>query len=282
LVRADHEHEADLFWAVRGGGGNVGVVTALEMQLYPLPELYAGVLYFPVQRAAEVLHFWREWVTSVPDEITSIGRIMRIPPLPAVPDQLRGRAFALVEAAYVGDESTGAELIAPLRKLGPEIDTFATVPASALSQLHMDPTEPVPAVGDGALLTDFPAAAADALVRLTGADADTMLISIEVRHLGGALRRPESDGGALPSIDASYAMYGSGLAATPGAAATIAEQTRALKDALAPWHASYNLCNFADTPAPAQALLPPDRYQRLQQIKASHDPDDVIISAHPV
>ena len=282
LVRADHEHEPDLFWAVRGGGGNVGVVTALEMLLYPVPELYAGVLYFPVQRAAEVLHFWREWVTSVPDEITSIGRIMRIPTLPAVPDQLRGRAFALVEAAYVGDEGTGAELIAPLRKLGPEIDTFASVPAPALSQLHMDPTEPVPAVGDGTLLTDFPAAAADALVTLTGADTDTMLISIEVRHLDGALRRPESGGGALPSIDASYAMYGSGLAATPEAAATIAEQTRALKDALAPWHASYNFANLADTPAPAQALLPPDSYQRLQRIKASHDPDNAIVSAHPV
>src|SRR5215467_10636911 len=88
LVHIDADHEPDLFWAVRGGGGGVGVVTALEMQLYPVPELYAGDLFFPVQRAAEVLHFWREWTASVPDEVTSIGRIVRIPPLPAVPDQL--------------------------------------------------------------------------------------------------------------------------------------------------------------------------------------------------
>jgi FAD/FMN-containing dehydrogenase len=282
LVRADPEHEPDLFWALRGGGGSVGVVTSLEMQLYPVPEVYAGVLFFPVQRAAEVLHFWREWTTSVPDEVTSIGRILRIPPLPTVPDQLRGRAFAMVEAAYVGDEGTGADLIAPVRKLGPEIDTFATIPVSALSQLHMDPTEPLPAVGDGTLLTDFPAAAADALVGLAGADADTMLISIEVRHLDGALRRPEADGGVLPSIDASYALYGSGVAAAPEAVATVAEHAQALKDALAPWHASYSFYNFTDTPAPAQALLPPDPYQRLKQIKTSHDPDDSIISAHPV
>jgi FAD/FMN-containing dehydrogenase len=282
LVRADHGHEPDLFWAVRGGGGSVGVVTALEMLLYPVRELYAGALFFPVQRAGEVLRSWREWVTSVPDEVTSIGRIVRIPPLPAVPDQLRGRAFAMVEAAYVGDERTGADLVAPLRKLDPEMDTFATIPAPALGQLHMDPTEPVPAVGDGTLLTDFPAGAADALVELAGADADTMLISIEVRHLDGALRRRAADGGALSSIDASYALYGTGVAATPEAVATVGGQAQALKDALAPWHASYSFYNNTDTPAPVQALLPPDTYQRLQQIKTSHDPDDAIISAHPV
>ena len=282
LVHADLEHEPDLFWALCGGGGSVGVVTALEILLYPVTELYAGVLFFPVQRAADVLNSWREWTTSVPDEVTSIGRIVRIPPLPTVPNQLRGRAFALVEAAYVGEKGAGADLIAPLRKLGPEIDTFATIPASALSQLHMDPTEPVAAVGDGTLLTDFPAAAADALVGLAGADADTMLISIEVRHLDGALRRPEADGSALPSIDASYALYGSGVAAASEAVATVAEHAQAVKAALAPWHANYSFYNLADTPAPAQALLPPEAYQRLKQIKTSCDPDDAIISAHPV
>ncbi len=120
VVRADSEHEPDLFWALRGGGGSVGVVTALEMLLYLVPELYAGVLFFPLERAADVLHSWSEWTTTVPDEVTPIGRIVRIPPLPDVPDQLRGRAFTVVEAACAGDESTGADLIAPLRKLGPE------------------------------------------------------------------------------------------------------------------------------------------------------------------
>jgi hypothetical protein len=190
--------------------------------------------------------------------------------------------LALVEAAYVGDESTGAELIAPLRKLGPEIDTFATIPAPALGQLHMDPTEPVPAVGDGALLTDFPAAAADALVGLAGAGAETTLISIEVRHLDGALSRPAANGGALPSIDASYAVFGTGVAPMPEAVATVGEHAQAVKDALAPWHATRGYANMADTPTPARALLPADSFQRMQQIKYSHDPDDVIISAHPV
>jgi hypothetical protein len=119
-------------------------------------------------------------------------------------------------------------------------------------------------------------------VELAGADADTLLISIEVRHLDGALSRPAAEGGALPSIDAGYALYGTGVAATPEAVATAGGQAQALRDALAPWHASYTYYNMADTPAPAQVLLPPDSYQRLQQIKTSRDPDDAIISAHPV
>src|SRR5215831_10352523 len=98
LVRTDAGHEPDLFWAVRGGGG-VGVVTALEMRLYPIPELYAGDLFFPIKRAAEVLDTWREWTATVPDEVTSLGHILRLPPLPELPEPLRGRAFAVIEAA---------------------------------------------------------------------------------------------------------------------------------------------------------------------------------------
>jgi FAD/FMN-containing dehydrogenase len=168
LLRADADHEPDLFWAVRGGGGSVGVVTALTMELYPVAELYAGALFFGIERTSEVLHAWREWTDTVPDEVTSMGRLLRLPPLPEVPELLRGRAFALVEAAYLGDAAAGAGLVRPLRELGPELDTFATIPAPALSRLNVDPEQPIPSVGDGALLTDFPAAAIDTLVALAG------------------------------------------------------------------------------------------------------------------
>jgi hypothetical protein len=280
LVRADADHEPDLFWAVRGGGG-VGVVTALEMRLYPVRELYAGVLFFPIQRAAEVLHAWRAWTGTVPDEVTSIGRIMRFPPLPEVPEPLRGRAFALVEAAYLGDADTGAELIQPLRRLGPDLDTFAMIRAPALAQLHMDPDQPVPGQGDGAFLADAPAAAIDALIAVAGPGADTPLASVEIRHLGGALARPAS-GGAQPSIDAKFLMFAGGFTPTPELVSAVRAHAQAVKDALTPWHASYDYYNFEETPAAASAVLPPASYRRLQKIKASYDPGQVIISAHPV
>jgi FAD/FMN-containing dehydrogenase len=282
LVRADADHEPDLFWAVRGGGGSVGVVTALEMRLYTVRELYAGALFFPIQRSSQILHAWREWTGTVPDEVTSLGRILRFPPLPEVPEHLRGRAFALVEAAYLGDAAAGAELLRPLRRLGPEIDTFAMIPAPALSQLNMDPAQPVPAQGDGEFLADLPAAAIDTLVAVAGPDADTSLASVEIRHLGGALARPAPGGGAQPAIDARYVTYAVGFTPTPELATMIRTQAQAVKDALTPWHASYDYYNFVETRAEAHTVLPPAYYHRLQQIKATYDPDQAIISAHPV
>jgi hypothetical protein len=187
-----------------------------------------------------------------------------------------------VEAAYLGDADTGAALIQPLRQLGPELDTFATIPAAALAQLHMDPAQPVPFQGDGAFLADAPAAAIDAVVALTGPDADTSLASIEIRHLGGALARPARDAGAQPQIDAKYVMFTGGFTPTPEAGDTVRAQAQAVKDALAAWHAPYDYYNFAETPAGADAVLAPASYRRLEKIKATYDPGQAIISAHPV
>jgi hypothetical protein len=280
LVRADDGHEPDLFWAVRGGGG-VGVVTALEMRLYPVRELYAGHLFFPIQRATEVLRAWRAWTDTVPDEVTSEGRLLRVPPLPQVPEPLRGRAFVVVQAAYLGDASTGAELMGPLRQLGPELDTVATIPLSALGQLDMGPDQPLPFQGASALLADLPDDAIDALVATAGPDG-APLNSVEVRHLGGALGRPAAGGGAQPSIDANYLVIAIGASPAPDRAGTVRAQAQAVKDALAPWHAGYNYYNSEDVPAPASAVLPAASYRRLQKIKAAYDPDQAIISAHPV
>jgi len=280
LVRADAGHEPDLFWAVRGGGG-VGVVTALEMRLYPVRELYAGDLFFPIARAAEVLHAWREWTDTVPDEVTSLAHLLRLPPLPELPEPLRGRAFVMVEAACLGDANAGAEVAGPLRRLGPERDTFAMIPAPTLGQLNMDPPQPVPSQGDGAFLAGFPAAAIDALVAVAGPDAQTPPDSVEVRHLGGALARSVPGGGAQPSIDASYLLFAAGATPTPDLVSAVRAQAQAVKHALAPWHASYGYYNFEQTAAPASAVLPPASYRRLQEIKAAYDPDRVIISAHP-
>jgi FAD/FMN-containing dehydrogenase len=282
LMRATKNQEPDLLWAVKGGGGNVGVVTALEMALYPITTLYAGAMFFPIQRGAEVLHAWRNWTETLPDEVTSIGRIMRFPPLPEVPEPLRGRAFALVEAAIIGDQAAATELIRPLRHLGPELDTFAAIPAPALQQLHMDPDQPAPSHGDGEFLADFPAAAIDALLNLAGPGADTPLVSVEIRHLGGALGRHAPGDGAQPTVEAKYLMFAAGLAATPAAGGAVRAHLRLLKDALTAWHADYDYYNLRDTPADADAVLPPATYHRLRHIKATYDPDQTMVSAHPV
>jgi FAD/FMN-containing dehydrogenase len=282
LVRAEAGQEPDLLWAVRGGGGSVGVLTALEMRLYPVREVYAGDLFFPIARTAEVLSAWQDWTATVPDEVTSMTHLLRFPPLPQIPEQLRGQTFAVLEAAYLGDAGSGAELIEPLRSLGPERDTFAMIPAPALGQLNMDPDEPVPLQGDGTLLADLPAGAIDALVAVAGPDVDSPLASVEVRHLGGALARPAAGGGAQPAIAANYMIFSVGFAPTAEVAAAVGQHAQAIKDALATWHAGYDYHNFAETPAGASAVLPQASYERLEKIKTSWDPDQMIISAHPV
>ena len=282
LVRADADHEADIFWAVRGGGGSVGVVTALEMTLYPVPEVYAGALFFPIERAPEVLHAWRRWTDTVPDELTSLGRLLRMPRLDEVPAAVRGGKFALVEAAYLGDAQSGARLMRPLLELGPELNTFSTIPASALAQLNMDPEAPVPAVGDGAFLSALPADAIDTVLAFVGPAVKTPLHTVEIRHLGGALGRPAVGAGAQPKIDADYAIFAGGVAASPEQAEAARRSALVLKKALAPWHAGYDYYNFVETPAEAQVVLPAPSYQRLREIKATYDPGQAIISAHPV
>ena len=156
LVRACHDNEPDLFWAARGGGGNFGVVTTIELKLYPVPSVLAGALFFPWDRAAEVLHAWRELLPSLPDEVTSVGRIMRFPPLPQIPEALRGRSFVVVEAVHNGPAEDGEKLLRPLRDLGPALDTFDRVPPARIARLHMDPPHPVPALTDSLLLGELP------------------------------------------------------------------------------------------------------------------------------
>jgi hypothetical protein len=146
----------------------------------------------------------------------------------------------------------------------------------------MDPAQPVAGEAEGALLTDFPANAIDAVVSLAGPNAETSLASVEVRHLGGALARDARGRGAQAKIDARFLMLAGGLTPTPERKVAVRAHAQVLKDALTLWHADHDYYNFAETPAEANAVLPRDAYRRLREIKAHYDPDQAIISAHPV
>jgi FAD binding domain len=278
-LRIDRETEPDLFWAIRGGGGNFGVVTALEIRLFPVTELYAGSLFFPIERAAEILGAWREWVDGQPEEMTSVGRFMQFPPIPDIPEALRGNSFVLVEAIYAGDEADGARLVQPLRDLGPEIDTIATIPTPALTSVHMDPEHPVPGTGDGMLLDDFPLEAIDAL---TAVVPGSPLLSVEIRHLGGALRRRAAGHGAVAQLDAAFAMVAVGIAMTPELEQAVDAHVDLVKAALGPWNAVTTNANFSERPTDPRRIWPEHVYFRLRRIKAQVDPAGMIRSNHPI
>jgi FAD/FMN-containing dehydrogenase len=182
-IRVDAANEPDLFWALRGGGGSFGVVTALEFDLLPLPEIFAGVLLFPAQEASQILQGWLEWSAGMPEEMTSVGRLMNFPPVPEVPDPMRGKSFAVLEAIYCGDPADGEGLVAPLRELGNAvIDTMAIQPPAGIAELHMDPPAPVPYASESLLTHDLPAAAIDSLVEAVGPYSGSQLASVEVRR----------------------------------------------------------------------------------------------------
>lgn len=281
-VRATGDHEPELFWALRGGGGSFGVVTAIEIALQPVTEVYAGALMFPWERAGEVLHTWREWTATVPESVTSVGRILQLPPLELLPDFLRGRQLAVVEASVLTDADTGGELLAPLRGLGAEIDTFAMVAPPALDQLHMDPPEPVPALGGSRALAGLPAEAVDALVAAAGPGSGSWLLSVELRHLGGALSRPPDGAGALATAPGDYLMFAVGMTGDPETAAAVAGDVAAVRDAVAPFDAGRGLANFVEEPSTPTAFHDPETLARLQAVKAAWDPDDVLCANHPV
>jgi FAD/FMN-containing dehydrogenase len=283
LVRADRDHEADLFWALRGGGGSFGIVTAMELELVPLTDAYAGTLWYPSERAREVLHAWRELTqANPPDELNTMGRLMNFPPIPDVPEPVRGKSFVFVHVYYAGDRVQADRLLAPLRSLGPVNDTVQTIPTPALTEVHLDPDHPVPGVGDGLMLAELPAEALDALIDVAGPDSGLQLASVEVRHLEGELARARPENGALASMPAEYMVFPAGFGSTPDLVASVLDQIETVKKALAPWTPPYMYLNFAERQRVPGSFWTEQAYQRLRRIKAAVDPGNLILANHPV
>jgi UDP-N-acetylenolpyruvoylglucosamine reductase len=280
FLRVDREHEPDLFWAIRGGGGSFGVVTALEFRLQRLTHVYAGILWWPIERASEVLNAWRELTElELPDELTTVGRMLQFPPLPHVPEHLRGKSFVLVETIFLGDPEEGDAWLASLRALEPAMDTMRITSTIDLLTLHMDPEHPVPGAGDGMLLAELTADAVETLVELV---PGSPLLSIDVRHLGGAIARPSGTHGAISSFDGRYSVYAVGGAPTPAFKETVERQVEELQAALAPWEAERTYLNFAAKRLAPEAFFMETARRRLRRVKATYDPQDVVRSNQPI
>jgi FAD binding domain/Berberine and berberine like len=279
FVRADWANEPDLFWALRGGGGNFGVVTALEFELIPLTEVYAGILWFPVDRAAEILKAWRAWTDDLPEEMSSVGRILQFPPIPEIPEPVRGQSFVVIQAIWTGDQAEGEKLLEPLRALGPVMDTVAPTPIGELWRLHMDPEGPAPGAGDGGMLDDVDGHQIDLLVEnVVGGP----ILSLEIRHLGGAVARRDSRHGALDAFEAPYIWFAVGVAPIPELKTAVEASVSHLRELLTPWESEHTYLNFAETRRKASSLFSSASYHRLRRIKAVVDPTELIRSNHPI
>lgn len=279
----DAENELDLFWALRGGGGDYGVVTALQVNLVPLADVYAGALLFPAEVGADGVRAYRDWAAGVSEDVTSIVRFLRPPDIPDVPEFLRGKAVLTIDAACIGDQAAGEATIAPLREIGePILDTFGQIPPPGLCKIHMDPENPVPGLGHHRALRELSDEAIDAFVGVAGPDSGTPLLLTELRQLGGALGRPDPDGGALSHLDADWVMYGVGMVMNPEMGEAVGAGLDRMHEAMDPWGADGGYFNFADRPCDTDAILPPEVCVRLADVKRKWDPDGRLFGNHAV
>ena len=283
LVRATHDDHADLFWALRGGGGNYGIVTAVEIELFAYATVYAGMMMWPWERSSEVLKAWVEWTRTAPDEVTTSARMLQVPPLPDIPEFLAGKAFVAIDGAYLGDDASGAELFAPLRELGPEMDSFGPMAPGGLSFIHMDPEGPTPGMGDHTLLRDLDDEAIDTLVATAGPGSNSPLLAVELRHLGGAVGRSGAHHGAVDVMPGAYALFAVGIPMTPELGAALARALPAAIQAMAKWDAGTAYMNFAEThDADPASFYSAENYARLRRVKAEVDPAGVFRGNHAI
>ncbi|WP_067668906.1 FAD-binding oxidoreductase [Nocardia miyunensis] len=194
----------ELFGAVLGTGGNFGVVTALELELFPITTVYGGRLIFDTGLVEPALEGWRQWTWDLPEEMTSAITMMTMPDIPVIPEPLRGRYIATVNIAYTGSDRAGERLVGPLRSIGPRlIDDLRVMPYSDTHTIYSDPPFPHAYTATNALLPELTADAAEAFLDVTGPDGPVTVVA-GLRHLGGALRRPGPANVAVDHRDAEY------------------------------------------------------------------------------
>jgi len=280
-TRVDADHEPDLFWALRGGNGNFGVVTAIEFGVYPVENLYAGVMFFPFGRAAEVLHAWSELVPTLPDEMMSWASLLQFPDAPFVPEPVRGGSFAVVYGAFFGTEADGRALLRPVRELGPAMDTFAMVRPAALADMAMDPPDPLPFRITSALLDDLPHAGVDDLVAAVGPESGSNLAMVELRQLGGALGRQTPGAGARATLPGALSLVALGVPEDEASEATVRAYLESLDRAVGPYRVG-DYANFVMEPTDASRFFDEETWARLREVKALYDPSDLFRGNHHI
>jgi FAD/FMN-containing dehydrogenase len=282
LVRVSAEGHPELFWGLGGGGGNFGIVTSLEFDLYPIGTLYGGNLIYPVEKAKEVLDAYARWSAALPDEMSTGVAFLNVPPLPALPELLRGKSVITVRGCYCGESpGDGEELVRPMREeLGePIMDTFGMMPYAAMDSISMDPVDPMGARQQSEMLSDLSPEAIEALVEVAGAGSGSPLIMLEIRQLGGALERTADRLSTMGKGGSKFIMNGVGPAFTPEMAEGVVAYLARVTEATRPFQTGDTYVNFMELGGASaervKAAYAPEDLERLVALKDRYDPQNV-------
>jgi FAD/FMN-containing dehydrogenase len=280
LIRASANEHSDLFWALRGGGGSFGVITSLGFRVYPETTIYGGNLFYPIEMASAVITRFREWIQSAPEALTSAVTIMNFPPLPVVPEPLRGKSAILVRGCYAGPVEEGEALIQQwIDWQAPFINTFHAMPVTEIAAISNDPRDPMPAFASGGWMTGISDETVETLLHYAvPTDHAYPLVMTEIRHAGGAIARPGADSAAFSHRDAPLVLSLVGASPTPEVKAALSAYVIEMKQALGSAMHSGVYMNFLEGHESRQRTrdaYPSETYRRLIAVKAKYDPENV-------
>ncbi len=283
LVHVTRTSDPDLFWALRGGGGDFGVVVRAELALVDAVEMYGGQLLWPVEHAPAVLRAFRDLALVAPRELTVWAHVQHFPPIPEIPEPLRGRSFVNVAVIHLGPRLRAEMLLWPLREAAPvEIDLLGPVTPGTVAAVAAEPTDPMPALEHSMLLTGLDDDAIDALCAAVVDPRTCPLVTVQLRGLGGAFAEEPAGGGAVRPVTEPFQLFAVGVPMVPELAAAIPHGFAALDAAVGHLAAEHRMPNFTPDGGSDAAGYDADRLERLREIKRQRDPHGVIRSNKPV
>jgi FAD/FMN-containing dehydrogenase len=277
FVHADENENAELFWGLRGGGGNFGVVTSFEYQLHDVgPTVYSGLVFYPADEAEKVLRGFRAACAQAPDELTMLVNMTTAPPVPFLPEWAHGKPIIAIVGCWSGDPEAGDAVTAPFRSLGTVIaDVFAPNPYAGWQQA-LDPLYPrgIHNYFRSAFIHAVDESAIEVLLD-SFADLPNEFTEVHLQHLGGAVGRVAPDATAFALRDQEFIV--NVVARTPTAEGfpAVAEWARGVTSALGPDAGTYVNFTGEANAALVRASYPPDTYRRLVALKDRYDPTNL-------
>jgi FAD/FMN-containing dehydrogenase len=277
FVTASADANPDLFWAVRGGGGNFGVVTSFKFRLHPVSVVYGGPMLWPLERGPEVMRYWRDLILNAPEELSGWYSYLTVPPGPPFPEEWHLRKMCGVVWCYTGPPEEAEAAFEPIRTaLAPPLDFAGPIPWPALQTLF----DPLLRPGlQWYWKSDFVAELSDAAIELHARHArelPTMLSTMHIYPLNGAPQRVASGDTAFSFRDASFLQMISGADPDPANNETMIAWARAYWEALHPYSAGGSYVNMAMDEGGNQVRASyRDNYDRLKEVKAKYDPTNL-------
>ena len=283
LRRVSATEDPELFWAVRGGGGDFGIITRIEVALHPASGLYGGRLMWPAEKMHEVLTTFRDVTRTAPEELTLWFHTWNFPPFPEVPEPIRGKSFTGVAAAYLGSAEDAEAALAPFREIdGLAMDLMGVLPISQLGSIAEEPTEPMPGMQRSCLLEDLDDDTITALTAVTGPGSGSPLPIVQIRHFGGAMARTPEGAGSHGPVTEPYNLFALGVPAVPELVEVISMFFGRIGAAVAGVASGRTLLNFQESGEDPGLWWSAETRERLVRAKQAADPLQTIRSNRPV